>query len=126
VEVPEEWLQGIETGWLESKSSRAGTADKGERLGGGNRKLLLAKKMVKVLQVGKEAPFTADTKALNGRVKGAVKRTKRFPVAMTDLTGDTVMGKACEGAPRTCRSPRKWGPGIWRVEQRCRRTPKAI
>ena len=101
VEVPEEWLQGIETGWLESKSSRAGTADKA--MGGGNRELPPAKKTVKVLQVGKAALFMADTMVLDG--------PKWFPAAMTDSTGDTVRGKACEGVLRICRSPWKWGPG---------------
>jgi hypothetical protein len=85
VEVPEELLQGIETGWLESKSSGAGTADKA--IGGGNRGLLPAKKTVKALQAGKAALSTADAKARDGRLKGAVKRTKRFPTSMTDLTG---------------------------------------
>jgi hypothetical protein len=62
VEVPEEWLQGIETGWLESKSSRAGTADKA--MGGGNRELPPAKRTVKVLQGGKSS-------AIHGRYNGA-------------------------------------------------------
>jgi hypothetical protein len=85
VEVSEEWLQGIETGWMESRSSGAGTADKA--IGGCNRGMHSAKKTVKALQVGKAVIFTADAKAHDGRLKGAVKRTKRFPTSVMDLTG---------------------------------------
>jgi hypothetical protein len=85
MDVPEELLKGIEEGWLESKMAMATTTGVGKW--GGGKQRPPAKKTVMELQAGKVVLFTADTKARDGREKGAVKRTKRFPISITDLTG---------------------------------------
>jgi hypothetical protein len=92
MDVPEELLKGIEEGYLESKMAMATTMDV-EKWGGGKQRPP-AKKTVMEMQVGKAVLFTADTKVRDGRLKGAVKRTKRYQ-ATTDLTREGELTSKC-------------------------------
>ena len=70
MEVPEEWLQGIETGWLESKSSRAGTADKGDTGRGRQHEVAPGEK-------DGEGAAGGESSAIHGRHKGAGRTGER-------------------------------------------------